>query len=145
MNRELFSRGGEARVFSVSPEEKEKYPSADLVREQREVFSERATYRLYTIAHALFPNNFIHMVGYEHGRGRYGSDTGRYFSEKAPVPDAHAVFSLHSFAMEFVQKIPGDSCASCQEHREFHKEEQLEHLAAQTAKTIQQAGLFVPI
>jgi hypothetical protein len=142
-DRQLYSRGSHAQVFTLGETDQLHHPDADLVRVEASNDSNSAQERFLThsIANLILPQ-FSTPVGYEttdlaavsnlgvdrrsflSHLGRRIGLTARYrhevFFKKANIPEEHATYSAHLIANHRNEKIDNCTCQNCVYHRGYH-------------------------
>jgi len=162
---EIYSSGACSEVYKLTNSEKKLFPEADLVKidtDKDRFWFARLFYR-HKIAHLLFPNNFIDVVGATvdpHGPDLFDEHKlfdkpyfsavdreHRLYSKLAKVDPEHATYSNH---MKLVTKNGGVfkksicPCSICSGHREVHETRYMEEKAKHLAANLSPIGLGVP-
>lgn len=121
MDKEFYSKGSHAQVEVPLLAEQRYFAEADLVRREpaRDPFWFGRLYFIHKVAKLLHPDSFInvHAVTCTPNEAETGIHNTRVFSEKAAVPEDHAVFSKH---MNHFMKTSLCKCEICMRHRKFH-------------------------
>ncbi len=138
----MFSKGFHAQVYDITSETDEHLwvTRADLVRAEHSMVNAsleaRRLFYSHRIAHLLFPKNTIEVTG-----ARMEEGCTMLYSKLAPVPIEHAAYSMDTIGYK---KESTCLCDACSKHRQFHSENRLEAKALQTARTMEEAGIWVP-
>lgn len=161
-----FSNGYNASVFELTPQEKCLFPEADLVREEKEVdrfWFARLFYK-HKIAHLLFPEHFMEVVGaqidppsnqefsypYQIGENVYSEPKERIqrlFSKRVAVDPNHAIYASHMKLVEdgerglFKKSIC--ECSPCTLHRQFHEENKIAERAITSSCFLEDKGIGI--
>ena len=172
--QEKYSSGFYSEVFKVDKQQKLYFPQSDLVKvdesSDKNWFA-RLFYR-HKIASLLFPDNFINVTGSQVepwereliDEIKIGGTTfknrvtrvHRLFSQMAHVPENHAVFSQHITVVgpdsignerndRTQEKVSLHDCVHCKAHREFHKSNDLQEKAINSASPMLDIGILPPI
>lgn len=158
--RERYSQGNNARIYRVEANELQRFPQAELVREDRSddrYWGERLFAR-HIIASTLFPDHFITVVGAEvipsepltvklsDGNHHYypKERSQLLYSKEANIAEGHATFADHMRPGP-KGKVSSCPCAQCTEHKQLHEREKLSQLATQTAVPMIDIGITPPV
>lgn len=149
MERELFSRGMHAKVHPLDKAESRHFPNADLIRvECRDgpYFFKRLFYR-HRIAHLLFPQHFIDVLGVTAQNANDPDHPFRtvsnLYSKRADVIQDHATYAAHMQLHKGVKKSLC-SCDACKAHRLFHAQNDMTLHALKDAKNYNPMGIHTP-
>lgn len=147
---ELYSKGGNGRVYRRSEYERYIFPEADLVKtvefwrradnsSQLELVVE--SYLLeYQVARAMLPKNVIEVLG----AATDGTNGMRIYSKEADVPVEHAVFTAHSWTTPDGDKWFNCDCEKCNTHKGFHYERDLEGMSWSIIRKARERGIGLP-
>lgn len=166
--RKFYSKGFNAEVYEVNPQERLWFPHADLVRLDKPKIEgvvgdknrfKRLFYR-HKIAQALFPDNFINVVAArtETREGLYEdrmlstkthklhkllkSRRDMFFSQKADISIEHSTFSAHMRpGYELNEKVSSCKCNDCISHRTFHFSSALAEKANEVSISMRRIGV----
>ncbi len=155
----IYSKGMNAIVRAVTPDEQKLFPQAELAREELcgdPYFFKRNFYR-HRIAQILFPGAFPEVVGASQlihtpqSMSEFAGEStvvhAKYmnllFSKKSPVNEDHSVYSMHMI-MNLRGKYSLCSCGTCKRHRIFHAENDLEIRAHAMHQQVKDVGIDLP-
>lgn len=154
---ERFSRGYYSTVYTLSDQERIRFPHAQLKKDSdRDPYiSNPYWYALcfyrHKIASLLFPDNFIAVIG---TTKEVTTSNVAIFSQIAAVPPEHAVYSAHMRYVEIalnkhpyglsINKRSLCQCETCISHRNFHNQQNIASKARSLAKKISQSGILTP-
>lgn len=152
MGLQEFSNGCHGRVYHATPENKLNFPRCDLVKSEdaEDPLHHKKVYYQHKIAQALFPNNFIEVVGSAVCPPYPKLTFPRshlIFSKKAEVDKSHAVYSAHmGLYNDFKETIKRSTCecSDCTSHRDFHAHSGLHYEALSVFNRCLEIGLKLP-
>jgi hypothetical protein len=162
---EIYSSGACSEVYKLTDSEKRLFPEADLVKivdDKDRFWFARLFYR-HKIAHLLFPDNFIDVVGatvnpqgpdlseeikiFDKSYFSAVDREHRLYSKLAKVDPEHATYSNH---MRLVANNSGVfkksicPCSVCESHREVHEKMHMEEKAMHFGRNLSSIGLGLP-
>ncbi|MBI2599545.1 hypothetical protein HYW43_01335 [Candidatus Daviesbacteria bacterium] len=161
---ELLSRGFEAEVYFITPEQKNLVPDADVVKDQfskNPVSYLKSLYGL-VIAHSLFPEHFIEVVAAQNYHPlknafplissiAYNLQTVTLgyrfltYSTLATVVENHAIYTSHAVRGDRGRdKRSTLDCADCIVHNDVHRSSGFLVSMQQAVNKVADAGIYIP-
>ena len=147
--------GHTARVFEVQRGQT-LYPQATLIRKEpstAHMESGALTHSHHQVAHALFPEHFARIYGYEtitQGPEVMVEVGGMldyrpidvFYMDKLPIPNDHFAYTNHTRPNSWGAKENSCSCPQCMGHQQVHDVHRIA-MSREVAK-LRKAGIFVP-